>query len=826
MIREYIKKHFLKKLEKGRGLVIYDPTLFYKDIVLELQDTDIKVFDASENVVTAREEALDYWVYEMPQNNNTKIVVYVPFKVKIDHDELTFDPFIIFSAAGKVFPDEAADEYRQMCIAALPDKEKELEAFFREDKQPSFELIDALSGGNSYPVLKSGLNAVSNLEILLALLVPTETQRVFLENEKNWIKEFKVFAKSVLGCNLQKQKFDSISTELWNILLFSEFAHDLPLSLPDKLIAVPQAKTDAKQLIYEVCSHIRNRKDHEEKYIHEAQRVSDELKLAAIFSDETNLGLINTFAFEDSAYFKVFRDYLLQENLDDAALMIVQSKKSIWSAYDSDRRLTWLIAGKALSLKKMVLNFSADIKKHKQLKDIIHWYSNELYELDTLYRELDENIAEVHSLSALLKEVHKHASETYFKFIEIIQAEFQKLLKTEGLNSVGILHNIELFDKKVEPLVKGGKKTVYILVDGMRYELAKQLLKGLERASYDTELYPSRAFIPAVTKFAMAALMPKASQNLSLKVKENKLVPHLSGIESSTRESRIKYCSAIYGDKISWAWEKDILNKNFNKSDLLVVTTVEIDKAGETNPDNAQILIKQALSKIVKVAEILKSEGYEEFVLASDHGFVLLNEYKAGNKGEKPMGEWYLQKSRGVAGKGAGNSDHYEFNASELGINSEADNFFFLKNYATYDKGKQFFHEGISLQELITPCLSFRPRKLKRKEEYQVNLTYKGKTSGAVTTLMPSIEISTFGDSAYASLDLQVEVISSDKTVGHLAPSEFLNSTTGCLELEMGKAYKISIIMNEDFEGTFKVYAKSPSSGLILSEITLTTNYF
>ena len=61
----------------------------------------MKVFDASENVVTARENALDYWVNEMPKNKEAKIVVYVPFQTKQDADDLTFDPFIIFSSGGR-----------------------------------------------------------------------------------------------------------------------------------------------------------------------------------------------------------------------------------------------------------------------------------------------------------------------------------------------------------------------------------------------------------------------------------------------------------------------------------------------------------------------------------------------------------------------------------------------------------------------------------------------------------------------------------------------------------------------------------------------------
>lgn len=826
MIKEFIKKHFQNKLESGSGLVVYDPTLFYKRIVLGLQDSKVKVFDASENVVTAREEALEYWVYEMPQNQDLKIVVYVPFEAKKDHDELTFDPFIIFSAGGRLFPDEAADNYKQLCIAALPDKEAKIEEFFKDERFPAFDAIDALEGGNTYPKLKSGLNASSNVEILMALLVPSVIQVHFLEADKTWVKELKAFAKTVLGVSLQKQKYESISQELWNLVLCSEFVYDLPIGLPSQLKDVPVASIDTKQLIREVCDQLRKRKDLEETYVEQAKRISEELSLPMIFAKESNLGHINTFAFEDTAYFKTFKDLLLKGELDQAELIIHQSFNSIWCTYDEERKLSWLIGKKSLSIKKITQRFSTKLKNNNNLKSIIEWYSTEVYELDTLHRELDKTVAEIISISSLLKEVHKYAVDAYLNFTDEVQEAFLDLLVKDGLSSLSIQRNIDLFDKKVEPLVKSGKKTVYFLVDGMRYELAKQLKSRLERARFEIELQPSLAYIPTITKFAMAALMPKASANLTLKVKGEKLEPFLSNIESGTREARIKYTSSIYGDKASWAWEKDVLAEKYVKSDLLFVTTTEIDQAGESSPDNAQLLIEQALTKILKVSSRLKDEGYEEFVLAADHGFVLLNEFKAGNKGEKPVGDWSLQKSRCLAGKGASNFDHIQLTASELGVKSDVNQFLFLKNYATYEKGKQFFHEGISLQEVITPCMTFRPEKLVKKESVQVNLTYKGKNSGVITTMRPSLEIATFGQSLFGeNIDVQIEAVSGEKIVGFLAPSEFVNSTTGYLEIEQGKTLKISLAMDEDFEGNFTIYAKSPATGLILSELNLSTNY-
>ena len=826
MIKEYIHKHFQKKLDSGSGLVIYDPSLFYKDIVIGLENSNTKVFDASENVVTARENALNYWVNVMSKNKDAKIVVYVPFEAKQDVDELTFDPFVIFSSGGCVFPDEAADEYKQLCIAALPEKEAKIEEFFKEEKYPSFEAIDALEGGNAYPKLKSGLNASSSAEILMALLVPSPHQLDFLKSDKTWLKDLKAFTKNVLNVSLRKQKFESVSEELWNLVLYSEFVHDLPIDLPKQLKDVPVIDSKTSLLIREVCNQLRKRKDVEELYVEQAKRISNELSLPKLFAKESDLGLINTFAFEDSTFFNIFKDKLIIGDLSGAAAVLNQSSNSIWSTYDDERRLSWLIGRKALSIKRLTEHLNKEAKKYTNLNAIVKWYSEDVYKLDTLHRELDKNVAELISISDILKEVHKYAVDAYLCFTESLQKTFLEAVVKEGLSSISILRNIDLFDKKIHPHVAAAKKTVYFLADALRYELASQLKSRIERASFDVELEPSLAFSPTVTKYAMAALMPKASSNLTLKIKGNKLVPFLSEVESATRETRMKYSLSILGDKASWAWEKDILSDKYEKTDLLFVTTTEIDQAGENSPDNAQLLIEQSLMKILKISSKLKDEGYEEFVLAADHGFFLVNEYRAGNKGEKPIGEWFLQKSRCLAGKGAYNSDHIGLSAADLGVTSEVDQFLFLKNYATYERGKQFFHEGISLQEVITPCLTYRPQKAVKKEKNQINLTYKGKTSGVITTLRPSLEIAIFGQSLFSEIvDIQIDAVSEDRVIGKLVPSESVNSTTGYLEIEEGASMKFSLAMDEDFEGDFIVYAKSPSTELILSELKLTTDY-
>lgn len=830
MIKEYIQSYLKEKLSRNHSLVMYDPivdsNLFYHDLVMDMAEDNIKVFDASENVVLAREQAMDYWVNEMPKALEKKMIFYVPFPKKIDDDHKAVDPFILFASGGSVFPDEATDDYKQMCLLAMPEKAVKIEEIFSHSDYPAFSKIDALKGGNLYPSIKSGLGASSPVEILQAFLIPNEEQRSFLEKDKTWVAEFKSFMADVIGAKPTMRKYESLQKELWRIVLYSEFVYDLPIAIPAELAEVVKAKDEAKHIIYKVCNQLRSNKHQEDVYVQHANEISDELSLSKLFKGEINLGEINTFAFEDSTFFNQFKDILLKGKVDDAMNLAKSSSKGIWSEYDEERSAAWQIGLKACELALTIGSQKDALKKLSSTDSLIQWYAKNGFKVDTLHREMEKEVQDQIDLSEALSAVVEYGRKVYQAFMDGVQQTFQSSIHKEKSIDTNIQKNINLFDDKVQPLINAGKETVYILADALRYELADYLRARLQRADFDCEIAPSLALSPTVTKYAMAALMPEASKALELKTQSGKLEPFLNGKQSSTRVDRVKYTQELLGDKCGWYWEKDIISDDYEKKDVLFVTTTEIDQAGENSPENAQHLIETAIQKILKASFKLAKAGYNEFVLVADHGFVLLNDYVSGNNASKPTGEWVLQKSRCLAGKGAENEDHIVLTPEQLGIKSDASQFFFLKNYAVYQRGTKFFHEGLSLQEIITPCLTFRPIKKKAKEEIQINLSYKGKSIGYVTTRRPAIEIASFGDSLFTeAIDVAIEAIAGEVKIGDPAHSEHVNATTGYVEIIPGQSLKVNLALDEDYEGKFTVFAKSPSTGVILSQIELETDY-
>lgn len=827
MIEQYITNYLKEKLNNKGSLVIYDPDSFFHDLVAGMASDDLKVFDTTENVVTVREEALKLWTDTLNINKNQGMLVYVPFAKPIDEDDKVKDPFIIFSAGGSVFPDEATDSYKNLCLAALPEKTEKINALFEQEKYPSFDTINALVDGNLYPKLKSLLNVSSDTEILLAFLNPTEEQKKILASDKTWSNEFRLYLKTALGISTKARNLDSLQKDIWRTVLFSEFVYDLPFEIPAKLSEVQKVKPSAAALVNQACKQLRNHKDAEEVYVHHAKAISKELKLPELFKSEDDLGKINTFAFEDSTFFNQFASALINNDLKKAGSIVKRCTQSIWATYDDERRGSWNIANQVVQLLYEIKKQKELLKKSDSLQKLVEVYADKMYQVDGLLRHFEKEVQDVVVLNKTLKQVCDYARKNYFSFVEDVQGRFIEHIQSDGLSSLTIKRNTEVFDSVIAPKIKSGKKTVYILADAMRYELAHELSERLKRANFVCEMQPTLAYIPTVTKYGMAALLPEASKKLKLKTVDGNLLPFFDDKQIDQRKDRIKYTESLYGDQIAWVKTEDVIKGSFDKEkELLFVTTTEVDEAGENMPDSAQMRIAEVIVRVLKSCVVLKEAGFKEFVLVADHGFVLKDSFQPGDNTSRPIGDWVLRKTRSVAGKGDSNDDHIALTAEEIGVKADVDRFLFLKGYTTYDKGKKYFHEGISLQEVINPLLTFKPEQVKESNDIQVNLSYKGKDSGFITTRRPKLELATFGETLFGDpIDILIEAYSGNKLVGEAASSSEVNSTTKYVEVIPGQSLRITLAMDDDYEGEFKVIAKDPATGVILSEINLETDY-
>lgn len=830
MIQDYIKKHLLNKLKENPTLVIYDEKKRYTDIVRGLASDDNKLIEVSGSAITAREEAVEFSTKILPVNGKKRMLIYLPFERPENDQEKIFDPFYVFGLSGTIFPNEASDEYLALCQSCYPEQAEKIDQLFELGEVPDFATIDAVKGGSNYPKLQSVTEEKSEKEIVLSILLPNPEKEKKLKKNKGWVKEYQLFIQATIGLRSTVNTLDSIQEELWRYLLFSEFVFDLPIDLPSDLQKVPRASKSYEKVVLDICERIRNRKYIEETYIAKANQISEALNLEEHFKNARDLGEIVTFAFEDNTYFNNFIEHLLSGDFNRAShLLIPNQSNQIWRD-DQNRSAYWLVGRYAFDILDEIQKIGDGWKSHfNSLDNIFHYYGEYLWKLDQGHRYFEKSIKEVITIYDNLAKLITYVRESYFNFWTTLQNRYQALILENGWIFDKTLKNTQLFSKRVAPVLRHSEKVAYFMVDALRFELGKELQNQLDQ-NFTVKIEPSVAFIPTVTRYAMAALLPDAEKNLTLKKKGKSLEPFLKERHIKGPQDRIAYIKSDcnYGDRAGLVNLDNLLANDIPNYDLLVVTTTEIDTIGESLSQSAQSLIQEAIKKIVKAVHQLEQAGYHKVIMVADHGFVLTEGFQIGDAVSKPSGEWVLQKSRCVGGKGDTETHLMELQPSDIGIDAEVTHFQFLRNYTVFKSGLTYFHEGLSVQENVVPYLEVTLSQPVAKQKIEIRLSYKGQGTGFITTLRPSVEVSSFSEGSLFGEPINIKIEALDgkgNIVGHTAPGQKINPTSGLVEFEPGQAFKVTLAMEEEFEGAFDVVASDPVTGLVYSSIKLKTAY-
>ena len=349
-IRDYIQSEvFDRRAEENGCLVIYDQHRRYRDITLSLASATRRVIDAGRSVIEQR-EAANAALRDLAEGKIQQIFLWVPACKPATDEDRQADPFSVFGRMGAEFPVGDGDDYASICRRAKPYHLVEINKLFAEG-EPSFETIDALDEGGSWPKLKTLLGANSPKEVLLGLLSPDPSQEAALKADPTWVSEAREFVELNLGHALKTkgQTRQSIADELWRLILFSEFVFDTGGALPSSLSLVPRVDASAQALIFDVCDDLRKHQDHKETYLAHASEIEGELHLPVRTQAMVNLGFRDTFAFEERHFLGQFVDALLGNGFSSAREILGKRQQSVW-LNNEDRLAEWTVAERALDL--------------------------------------------------------------------------------------------------------------------------------------------------------------------------------------------------------------------------------------------------------------------------------------------------------------------------------------------------------------------------------------------------------------------------------------------------------------------------------------------
>lgn len=837
-IKIYIQEQILApRLKQKEVLVVYDPDRRFHDLCMEMASDEIKVVDASASSIVSREAAMR-GLLALGRINPplSGLLIYAPTKAPTTPEAQQRDPFALYGVIGGVFPDGAGDEYPQICLKAKPDQATAIRRIFSQDASPAFEVIDAVGGGQGWPVLETALQAESASDILFALLAPRDHQKKTLAAQAHWVAEAKELLRLCLGLKLitRGKTWATIADELWRFVLYSEFVFDLPEALPEALANVPRAPSEARPLIEDLCERLRNDRRAQTTYMQRAQQIETDLDLPEHCRHIHDLGLRDTFPFEEQSFLARSVEAFEQDDTDRARYIVEKHTATVWSGI-GESQARWGLMRSALALCEACADYEGQLADHAHDMDaLIDFYTGRLREIDRLHREFEQAAADMIDAPTIMDGPMQKARNAFGAFSSRVQDLFIRHLEQTGWPPLGRLANTDLFDQMVAPhLQQSGRRIAYFMIDSLRYELGVALWQQLAEDDA-AELKAAMAPLPSVTSVGMAALLPQAAKRLEILLKDNKIVPKMGSSELAQVKQRMDILRKRYGPRFGEMTLTDFIRRRKKLPadlHLLVLRGAEIDSHLEIAPETALRLIHDTLKRIRAAIHKLKDLGFDEAVIATDHGFGLNIQAQAGDVCAKPSGDWIFVHERLALGQGAADSANFVLPAEQVGLRGAFQQVSGPRGLVCFRAGQAYFHGGASLQECVAPVIAIHlSPNSPEAQKPKIRLDYK---NGAqrITTRLPVVDL--FSDEKQMDLfqaenetELLIEAHSPQgDVVGEAKAGGVVNPATGAVALKEGGHVRVTLKMDETYEGSFTVKAMDPATFTVYGQMTLKTDY-
>ena len=432
--------------------------------------------------------------------------------------------------------------------------------------------------------------------------------------------------------------------------------------------------------------------------------------------------------------------------------------------------------------------------------------SGSAHTVDRAHREFEELRRRKHvpqlPHAAELWDAARSLRALYRSWVDQLARDFATICNEQGYLPPPSRQQRTLFEQVVHPLLsKDGARVAVLLVDALRYEMAAELGERLDTPDTSVHLTARLAELPTITNVGMNALAPVEREgHLTLVPAPGKTV--FGGMrcgEFTVRNpaTRVRAMAERSVNRKHKPVEIDLgelvdldgpaLKKRIAHVPLVVVHSREIDEAGEANL--GLFTFDTWLGQLEAAVGKLRAAGVTEFVLTSDHGFLLQDEttvscnYNAGRERNRRYAllDAFVDEPdlTGVPLAALG----YEGASGYLRLPRDTRVF-----NASERSAQTFVHGGNSLQERAIPVLTIASRRspLAGLTRYQIRAEAREPVLGLhrlrvkVEVRAGSNEVMGFATGHVISLGLRVPSRDAQVHVRDAPGAELVNQRVWC----------------------------------------------
>lgn len=725
MLMSTVTNHLLttiaRQVAEQRMVLWLDPERNYVDLVaqLALSDTAVAIYSGSFFALRYQIDVL------LASDNAPRLVVYVP-----RDDEQTLDALAEFAATAALMrPGQsvAARNTRLSVVArrALREKlgDERAEELARQVEAGQLRLadldrLDDQEGGS--PVIAAIFGTSSAHEVTLRFLSSNRYDEKLLERRAQ--NELARVLGPAFGINLPTEtSCDELRTRLARYVLTSEFLAGLQ-RVPPELATITLPEGTARQACINLSQTWRLRRDLQESYARMADIVSAELGLAQVPFSLDEIQASETFATVEATLQAAVEQSLITQPTPELIDLVLERQSGFWSTQRPVLRARWALTYTAGQLLAEAAHIEQQLKEtHLQPESLLRAYvegDRPWCLLDTYQRTLERrwhtfDLEGNPSLEALVA----RARQRFMAVGGTLAEYFTRALAATRFAPGGIPLQREIFARFVQPAIREGK-IAYVLVDAMRFEMARELTESLGDA-FSLRLDVALGTLPSITPVGMAALMPGAENGTVVLTREGKIALQIGDTQLKDRRSRIEWFRKQVAGAVAVTTLEDMLPKPKSSlhaellaAEVILVTSQEIDELAESdNIRLARKVMDDALADLARLVRKLRDYNCQTIVLTADHGYLFGDEVESDMKIDAPGGQAVTLKRRVWVGRGAENSPSFlRAPLSQLGLSDSLEiavpwGFGVFKASGA----RAYFHGGAAPQELAIPVLTLTP---------------------------------------------------------------------------------------------------------------------
>jgi len=650
---------------------------------------------------------------------------------------------------------------------------------------------------------------------------------------KNIFNELTGFFERYLEINLSDIKdLPGLRKKIGEIIILVDFLETIrneELLERYKNLNLPLGK-DAVLKIREIANKWRKDSELSNSYMSVSKIIQDKYAIANESLDVEEIIDSETFQLTEDQILKYVLKNIGKFNLDKTKEIILKRKKLYWSKNIPEHNLIWQILEYYTRMLTQIKNADKKmLEKEWDLEDLIYLYAGKnnspgWFLVDRYFRLIESKYSELDFGEDFEDEIYFLMSDCRNKYSIFLDNQIKNIiLKLKGKPNFGkykILNQRDIYRKKVLPWIESNKKCAYFLIDALRYEMGEDIIHLLEDSKKE-EISPALSIIPTSTPFGMISLISKPDEEINMELADEKLALTINGIKINNRNDRLKYLKQrdSFVDEILKLDQiikpKKSIRDKLKKMSFVLITSQEIDSLMETGYDDlAKNVMNEIFIQIKRAINTLSELGFKVFILSADHGYLLGSGIGKEHKVDVPDGKTYDLHKRYWIGKGGNNPENtVRFKTTDFGYDTDLDIIFpaGLSVLKTTGQENDYFHGGISLQELIIPVIEIH-KEPKEKKKTSSDREYKIVFNKVIITNRIFLikiseeekQLTLENESNERKKKVSLKVISEGKDVGQVIAAEygFIDSTKEII-LELNKSNAVTIKLNEELVNGF-----------------------